>query len=93
MLAYVYILKSLKNGQYYVGSTRDVKARVVQHNSGNVVSTKHKRPYNLVFHQEFPNIDVARKVELKIKSWKRKDYIERIVEDGKINYKGPWLSW
>lgn len=85
MKGFVYILRSEKNGSYYIGSTENLEKRVVQHNSGNVSSTKHKRPYNLVFHQEFKNIEIARKVEYKIKSWKRRDFVDRIIADGKIN--------
>ena len=40
-----------------------------------------------VFCQEFPTIEEAKKVELKLKKLKRKDYIEKIVKDGYIKMK------
>jgi len=40
--------------------------------------------FDLVFSQEFATLELARKAELKLKSWKRKDYLEKIVNDGKI---------
>jgi len=38
----------------------------------------------LVFSQEYPSIEIARKVERKIKKLKRKDYIEKMVAEGYI---------
>ena len=86
MKGYLYIIQSLKNGNYYIGSTSDVIRRLKQHNIGNVKATKYKGPYKLVFKQEFSDIKLARKVEYKIKSWKRKDFIDKIVKDGYIKY-------
>ncbi|MEI6479299.1 MAG: GIY-YIG nuclease family protein [bacterium] len=31
---FVYILKSLKDGRYYIGSTSDIEKRVERHNHG-----------------------------------------------------------
>jgi putative endonuclease len=84
MKGFVYILKSIKCGEYYVGSSEDVKRRLSQHNSGNVKATELKRPYRLVFQHEFKDIYEAKKIERKIKNWKRKDFIEKIVRDGFI---------
>jgi predicted GIY-YIG superfamily endonuclease len=38
----------------------------------------------LVFTQQYNTLADARKIENKIKSWKRKDFIEKIVRDGRI---------
>lgn len=76
----------MKNNTYYVGSTKDLKRRLSQHNSGNVLSTKYKKPYELVFYQEFSNIQIAKEVEYKIKNWKRRDFIEKIIKEGKIKF-------
>lgn len=88
MKAYVYILQSIENYSYYIGSSTNVWNRLKQHNNGQVKSTKYKRPYKLVFYQEFDNIDIARKIEYKIKSWKRKDFIDKIIRDKKIKIAG-----
>ncbi|MDD3774122.1 MAG: GIY-YIG nuclease family protein [Patescibacteria group bacterium] len=80
----LYILQSLKNNTYYIGSTSDLINRFKQHNSGSVKATKHKKPYKLVFKQEFENMIIAHKMELKLKKWKRKDFIAKIIEDGEI---------
>ena len=83
MKGFVYILKS-SGGRFYVGSTTDVNRRLKQHASGNTSTTKRMGIIALVFSQEFPTLQEARKVERKIKSWKRKDFIEKIIIDGKI---------
>jgi len=88
MKGYLYILISLKNGTYYIGSSKDVDKRIGQHNSGNVKATRYKRPFGLVFKQEHENMIQAHRAELKIKSWKRKDFIDKIVKDKHFNHTG-----
>ena len=46
---YVYVLRSLADGQFYVGLTRDLQARLQAHNKGLVASTKRRRPFELVY--------------------------------------------
>lgn len=46
------------------------------------------KPCDLVFSQEFDSIVEAGIVERKIKSWKRKDFIEKIVREGVIKSSG-----
>ena len=46
---YVYVLRSLKDGQFYVGLTRDLRARLHLHNSGKVPSTKRRVPLELIY--------------------------------------------
>ena len=84
MNAYVYILQFDRTGKYYVGSTDNLTRRLSQHRSGNTPSTKHLGKFKLVFQQEFNDLNTARKTERKIKSWKRRDFIEKIIQDGKI---------
>ena len=44
---YVYIIKSTKNGQLYLGSTGDLRRRLAEHNSGFSTYTKKYMPYTL----------------------------------------------
>ena len=46
---YVYVLRSLKDHQFYVGLTRDLPLRLQQHNKGLVTSTKKRTPFELVY--------------------------------------------
>ena len=82
----VYIIKSLETKEYYIGSSKKPYFRLKQHNNGYVVATRYKRPYKLMFVQKFRDIKLAYRIEKKIKSWKRKDFIDKIIEDGVINF-------
>lgn len=46
---HTYVLISLKDGNKYVGFTRDLDFRIQQHNHGHVFSTKHRRPLELIY--------------------------------------------
>ena len=48
-----YILKSLKDGKYYYGSTKDLELRLKRHNKGDVKATKSRRPLILHYFEEF----------------------------------------
>jgi putative endonuclease len=87
-MPHVYILKSEK-GQYYIGSTSDLKQRLVRHASGSTPSTKRLGMCKLVFQQEFDLLADARYIEARLKKLKRKDDIEKIVIDGFIKIKPP----
>jgi len=46
---YVYVLKSERDGHFYIGYTQDLEGRVKQHNRGLVPSTKQRTPLLLVY--------------------------------------------
>lgn len=52
---YVYILRSLKDKSLYIGYTPDLKLRLVKHNKGQVVSTKHKTPWIVIYYEAYLN--------------------------------------
>ena len=52
---YVYILKSAKDGNLYIGCTKDLKKRFSEHNTGKVLSTKFRRPLKLIFYESLIN--------------------------------------
>jgi len=64
---YVYILKSLKDSNYYIGSTQDLYSRIRRHNQGRSKYTKAKMPRNLVFFEEHPDRSSAVRREEEIK--------------------------
>jgi putative endonuclease len=45
---YVYILKSLPDGNLYIGRTNDLERRLLEHNNGRVSSTKSRKPLVLL---------------------------------------------
>jgi len=82
----VYILKSLKNNSYYVGSTSNISQRLLQHNSGSTYTTKKLRPLVLMKFIPCVSLSEARQNEYKLKKYKRKDIIEKVILDGIF----PW---
>ncbi|MBU1726683.1 MAG: GIY-YIG nuclease family protein [Candidatus Omnitrophica bacterium] len=91
-MAYVYIIQSRSNGRYYIGSTSDIDRRFKEHSQGKHHSSKRFPDPQLVFKQEFDSIEMAKKVELRLKSFKRKDFIEKIIKDGVIRKLGAHSS-
>lgn len=79
----VYILKG-NNGKFYVGSTNDLERRLKQHKNNHTPTTKKMNGFELVLFQEYDSLLTARKIEIKIKNLKRKDYIEKIINDGYV---------
>ena len=75
----LYILESLLDGSYYVGTTQDLQSRIERHNEGRVKYTKHKRPWQLVYCEEYPDRSIAMKREKEIKRRKKKEYIETLI--------------
>ena len=76
----VYILKT-RNNHYYNGSTNDLERRIREHNLGKTKSLKNLLPIELVFFQSYSSLKLARKVEIKLKKFKNRDIIEKIISD------------
>ncbi len=65
---YVYILRSKKDKRFYVGSTGDLKRRMEEHTRGNVESTKHRRPLELLCYEAYTNKSETQAREQYLKS-------------------------
>ena len=83
-MAWVYILKSKRDGKFYVGSTIDLSKRLKHHEGGSTPSTKRFGGITLVFSEEFQTLAEARQIERRLKGLKRRDYLLRIIRDGSI---------
>ncbi len=64
---FIYILQSLKDSRTYVGYSDNVERRLAEHNSGRAKATKNRRPFKLLFTEEFETSAEAKKRE---KYWK-----------------------
>jgi len=71
-MPYVYMLEC-SDGSFYVGSTWDVEARVVEHNSSwyGATYTRSRRPVELVWCWETERVDDAYALEKQIQGWSR----------------------
>jgi len=76
---FVYIIQSLLDGSFYVGVTHDLQLRVQRHNDGWTRSTKGKRPWKVVYFEQFPTKSNALRREREIKHMKSRRYIERLI--------------
>ena len=64
---YLYILKSVKDGLLYIGSTNDLRRRLSEHNTGKVRSTKSRTPFELRYYEAFFSNKNAREREFALK--------------------------
>ena len=61
---YVYILQSINYPEhFYIGSTRDLKRRIKEHNSGNSIHTNKFKPWGLCGYIAFDTEEKAHKFE------------------------------
>lgn len=86
-MPHVYILESITDGRYYIGSTANLELRIKHHAGGHTPSTKRFSEIKLVFSQEYKTLREARIIEKKLKKLKRKDYLQKIIKDGFIKIK------
>jgi len=77
---FVYLLKSLKDRNHYVGQTDDINRRVDEHNSGKVTSTKYRRPLVLVGYKMFNTRSESRWFEYQVKHHgdRKKKFIKEV---------------
>ncbi len=80
---FLYILKSKVLDKFYVGISQNPRLRLGYHNTIEKGFTSRYRPWEIVYTQEFRSKSEALAVEQKIKRWKSKKMIERII-DGDI---------
>ena len=80
---FVYILQSV-NKKYYIGCTQDIYRRLHEHNRGLSKYTRNKGPWMLKYKEEYESLCLARKRERQIKSWKKREAIERLVNKGPV---------
>lgn len=57
---YVYVLKSLKDSELYIGSSNDLKRRLKEHQNGESFSTNLRRPFELIYYEAYKDEHDAR---------------------------------
>jgi putative endonuclease len=78
---FVYFLKSITNGKYYVGQTdREPSVRLQEHNSGHNSWTKKNGPFELIYHESYACKEDARRRENFYKSGIGKRVMKAIIE-------------
>jgi len=78
---YVYVLRSLEDDFYYTGYTSDLEKRLKEHNNGKVKSTRHRKPFDLVYFEGSRNKNDALHREKYLKSTYGKRYIKHRIKN------------
>jgi len=82
---YVYVLRSTKDHKFYVGYTKNLKARIKMHNGGKVKSTRNRTPFKLVYYEACLNQQDALKREKYLKTNYGKRYIKGRLKEFLLN--------
>jgi putative endonuclease len=76
----IYVLKSLKDSNLYIGCTSNLEERLISHNKGAVLSTKSRRPFELIFKEEYSDKYQAFNKERYYKTAKGKKELKNKIE-------------
>jgi putative endonuclease len=83
-MKYSYVLLSDRDGEFYIGSTGDLRERLRQHNKGRVRSTTYRRPLRLIYYEGCLCADDARRRERYLKTGRGGRYLKQRL--------ASWLS-
>lgn len=67
---YLYVLRSKKDKKLYIGMTMNLRKRFREHNDGEVKSTKHRRPFTLVYYEAYHSFEDVKMREKRLKQFK-----------------------
>jgi putative endonuclease len=78
---FVYVIRSNKDGKFYTGFTSNVEKRLEEHNSGKVLSTKSRVPFELVYFEACVCMEDAIQREKYLKTTYGKRYIKNRIKN------------
>jgi len=76
---FIYILQSQKDQSYYIGFSADPQERLNQHNNASTGYTSKKKPWTIVYQEEYPSKKEALDREKFIKLKKSKVFIQKLI--------------
>ncbi len=80
-MTFTYVLRSDVDGEWYTGSTRDLRARLRQHAQGRVRSTASRRSLRLIYYEAcVSSVDAFRR-ERFLKTGKGKRFLRNRLAD------------
>ena len=79
---FIYVLKSESSNTSYVGHTSNLEKRVVEHNNGKSLSTRGKRPWRLVYKEEY---------NTRSKAASREKYFKSV--EGRLELRAKGILW
>jgi len=81
MFYYVYLLKSLRGDNLYIGYTVDLKRRIIEHNNGSNFSTKYYRPWQLIHYEAYRDESDAKRREKYLKTSQGSRLLKRMLKE------------
>jgi len=76
---YVYILKSIKDKNHYIGYSENLLKRIAEHNRGKSPSVKARAPFVLVHQEAFLTKEEAIRREKQIKAFKGGNAFKQLI--------------
>lgn len=76
---YAYVLRSKKDGMWYIGSTGDLRKRVWEHQNGKGGYTKGRGPFELIYYEAYRTEADARSREKQLKSGPGRAYLKQRI--------------
>ncbi|GJQ63061.1 MAG: hypothetical protein SCALA702_21140 [Melioribacteraceae bacterium] len=76
----LYILQSLNHNKFYVGISSNPERRLEFHNTIEKGFTSRYRPWRIVFVKKCDSKSTALQLERKVKSWKSKKMIQKLID-------------
>ncbi|MFH1749505.1 MAG: GIY-YIG nuclease family protein [bacterium] len=89
-LSYIYILLSLKDKKFYIGTTNNIKRRLLEHKRGKNISTSKRLPLRLIYFEAHLSKEDAKRRERYFKTTKGKTTLKTVLQESlkKFNIKG-----
>lgn len=75
---YVYVLRNPR--QFYIGSTNNLKKRLLEHNENKSFATKNRGPWKLIYYEASENEKDARTREKYLKTAWGKRYLKNRIK-------------
>ena len=69
----------MKDGELYVGFSKDLKTRLGEHNKGLVPATKNRRPFKMVYYEACLSYSKAVEREKSLKTGFGRAYLKRRI--------------
>jgi len=89
---YVYILANKKGGTLYIGVTNNLEGRIWEHKNNIYKGFPSKyKTYNLIYHEEYEDINSAIDREKQLKTWNREWKIA-LIEKENPNWEDLYYS-
>lgn len=81
---YVYVLRSVKDGLFYIGMTNDIDRRYLEHKLGKNISTAKRLPLELIYFEAFKTKTDAERREKYFKTTKGKITLRQMIRNSLI---------